>query len=620
MKGETMIKKTTLLVLVALAVYSFSYFGEKSDNPVRTNRATILYKAYDGEAPVYKGSTSNPQFWNAPMVFEGAKTVGDVEIGPEIPVTGLTGFYDYHFNGNQPHYMYRTSATNMYAAYMLALDSLSISPSRRVKIAFSSDDGDTWTDMGEVPLNFRAGFPSVNSKTTGEGIIASHYNDVSNTNLEAWVNYDLSPGIGVFNAVQTPEEFIWPIQGRLSNGNMMVYGTTYRSGAATDTTTLAIFNSTSNTFGARHDFFYPATANDNSSLALAGGTSGKAIVVINAYRETGGNFGGSRIFAFTSSDNGASWSTPLTIFNPQIIQGDTVTPFSNGATDAIYDNAGNYYVAFNSLGLTGFFSESRLYVQKNTGVPTLVAGGPTSPVNPIPEAMTTTAHQQAFLGSLDHPCLSISSDQQYIFVSYSVLFENDTLNGYNKAHMFYSYAPLSTMQWAAPVRVTDAGPSSNDERYGTIATTTPLVGGYYSLYMTYQKDTQPGSHAYNDGAPLSRSWLVFRKVTDATLIGVNNNQQIVKEYRLFQNYPNPFNPSTRIDYNLVKNSLVTLKVYDILGREVKTLVNGVQSSGAHNIQLNASELPSGIYFYTIRATDQGSGHTFTDTKKMILIK
>jgi hypothetical protein len=618
MKGEIMYRKITLLMVLALTIYSFSYFGQKSDGPITYNRATIIYNAFDGETPVNSTKTPNLQFGNLPMIFEEQKVVGDVIIGPEIPINGLTGFYDYHFNGNQPHYMYRASSTLMHAAYMLSLDSLSVSPSRRVKYAFSSDDGATWTDLGEVPPSFRAGFPSVNAKNTGEASITSHYLDGS-SNLQAWLNYDLSPGVGVFTPVQAPEEYIWPIQAKLTNGNMLVLGTTYRGAAATDTTTVTVYDNTSNTFGTRHDFFYPATDNSNSSLAIGGGPNGKAIVVINSYREAGGNFGGTRIFASETTDNGATWGTPFVLYNTQIIQGDTAKPYVNGATDVIYDNAGNTYLAFNTLGFTGFFSDARLYVQKNSDVPTLVAGGPNSPVNPIAEAMTTTLNTQGFLGSLDHPCLSISEDQQYIFVSYSVLFQNDTLNGWNKAHMFYSWASLTDLQWQTPVQVSASGPTSNDERYGTIATVTPLEGGYYSIYMTYQKDTQPGSHTF-DNAPLSRSWLVFRKIDDATLIGVNNNQQFADEYKLFQNYPNPFNPSTKIGYNLLKNSFVTLKIYDILGRELKTIVDGNQTTGYKEIEFNAQDFSSGIYFYTIEAAEQGSSNIFKDTKKMILVK
>ncbi len=423
-----------------------------------------------------------------------------------------------------------------------------------------------------------------------------------------------------FTGVVTHDEYIWPIQARVTNGNMLVLGTSYRGSAATDTTTISLFNYTTHTFGANQYLFSPANSNSNSSLAIAGGPSGKAMVIVNAYRETGGNFGTSRIYQFESTDNGATWGPAVLRYNPQIIQGDTACPYVNGATDVIYDNAGNTYMAFNTLGLTGFFSEARLYVQKNTDVPNLVAGGPTSPVNPIADAMTTTLNNQGFVGSLDHPCLSISSDQQTLFVSFSVLFQNDTVNGWNQAHVFYTWASLSNLAvWHAPVQVTLSGPGSFDERYASIATTTPLVGPYATIYMSYQKDTQGGSGAF-DGAPLSRAWRVFRTITDATLIGVNNNQQIVRDYRLFQNYPNPFNPTTRIDFNLVKNSHVELTVYDILGRAVKTLVNGEQAAGPHNVQLDASQFASGIYFYTIKATEQASGNTFTDTKKMMLIK
>jgi hypothetical protein len=90
--------------------------------------------------------------------------------------------------------------------------------------------------------------------------------------------------------------------------------------------------------------------------------------------------------------------------------------------------------------------------------------------------------------------------------------------------------------------------------------------------------------------------------------------EIPNTFRLGQNYPNPFNPSTTIKYGLPKNSFVTLKVYDILGREVTTLVNENKMAGTYQVNFNASNLASGIYFYTIKAGD------FSQTKKMLLVK
>ena len=87
---------------------------------------------------------------------------------------------------------------------------------------------------------------------------------------------------------------------------------------------------------------------------------------------------------------------------------------------------------------------------------------------------------------------------------------------------------------------------------------------------------------------------------------------------LFQNYPNPFNPSTNISYILPFSSSVTLKIYDMLGREVKTLVNEMQSPGNHNYTFDASNLSSGIYYYVLKASN--GTNQISKTMKMILTK
>ncbi len=81
-----------------------------------------------------------------------------------------------------------------------------------------------------------------------------------------------------------------------------------------------------------------------------------------------------------------------------------------------------------------------------------------------------------------------------------------------------------------------------------------------------------------------------------------------------QNYPNPFNPATKISFAVPKAGNVELKVYDILGREVATLVNEVKQPGIYNVDFNASNFASGIYFYTMKSGD------FTAVKKMVLVK
>lgn len=100
-----------------------------------------------------------------------------------------------------------------------------------------------------------------------------------------------------------------------------------------------------------------------------------------------------------------------------------------------------------------------------------------------------------------------------------------------------------------------------------------------------------------------------------TVVGVNSDEALLPTvYSLSQNYPNPFNPTTTINFALPKSGKVTLSVYDLLGREVRTLVNGEYPAGYHKVDFNASSLASGVYFYRI---DAGS---YINVKKLMLLK
>jgi hypothetical protein len=111
--------------------------------------------------------------------------------------------------------------------------------------------------------------------------------------------------------------------------------------------------------------------------------------------------------------------------------------------------------------------------------------------------------------------------------------------------------------------------------------------------------------------------LIFPAMGVAT--DVENDGLIPEEFNVSQNYPNPFNPSTTIKYAIPQQSFVTIKVYDIVGREVKTLVNTERSPGIYSVQWDGnnnfgSKVTSGIYLYRVVAGN------FTQVKKMILLK
>ncbi len=113
----------------------------------------------------------------------------------------------------------------------------------------------------------------------------------------------------------------------------------------------------------------------------------------------------------------------------------------------------------------------------------------------------------------------------------------------------------------------------------------------------------------------SSSYTALPNICILTVVGTQNpGSELPKVFSLAQNYPNPFNPSTVINFAVPKTSMVNLVVYDVLGREVITLVNEVKQPGEYSALFNASALASGIYVYKIQAGD------FTDTKKMVLVK
>ncbi|MDD5363508.1 MAG: two-component regulator propeller domain-containing protein [Ignavibacteria bacterium] len=168
------------------------------------------------------------------------------------------------------------------------------------------------------------------------------------------------------------------------------------------------------------------------------------------------------------------------------------------------------------------------------------------------------------------------------------------------------------------------------DKDGTVwIATSSILDKYYNGHWVYY-------HTGNSGLPSITIYkiLVDRYnnkwfTTDAGLaafyphgiIGINNNETHLTNYQLFQNYPNPFNPSTNIYFTLPVRSHVTIKVFDITGKEIKTLINESKPAGSHSVRFDASNISSGIYFYRIHASNQsGSNNIFLKTLKMIYIK
>ena len=134
--------------------------------------------------------------------------------------------------------------------------------------------------------------------------------------------------------------------------------------------------------------------------------------------------------------------------------------------------------------------------------------------------------------------------------------------------------------------------------------TSASVAGEWILTITDYKSGDDG---------ILQDWGLL--ISESSIVGVEEENGIIpNSISLYQNYPNPFNPSTTIKWQQPEAGIVTLKIYDVLGREVATLINEELTAGNHETVFDASQLSSGIYFYQLKA---GS---FVQTKKMILIK
>ena len=133
----------------------------------------------------------------------------------------------------------------------------------------------------------------------------------------------------------------------------------------------------------------------------------------------------------------------------------------------------------------------------------------------------------------------------------------------------------------------------------------------------------PTNHSVSKMAVIDRKhiWVAgengsILKYTDPNVTDIKVGENDIKpsNYILSQNFPNPFNPTTTIKYQIPELSFVTLKVYDVLGSEVATLVNEEKPLGNYEVEFGATTFPSGIYFYKLQAGN------FVETKKMVLMK
>jgi hypothetical protein len=161
--------------------------------------------------------------------------------------------------------------------------------------------------------------------------------------------------------------------------------------------------------------------------------------------------------------------------------------------------------------------------------------------------------------------------------------------------------------------------SASSVNFGVLSRVVNFNGQYYK----FKGWTGTGTGSYTSADTLGNDTSVTVVLNNpiletanwTTLIGIKNlTQELPTEYKLYQNYPNPFNPNTTIKFDIIKTGNVKIVIYNLLGQEVRALVNEIVMPGKYSIDFKADNFASGLYFYKIQ-TDE-----FTDIKKMLLVK
>jgi dipeptidyl aminopeptidase/acylaminoacyl peptidase len=167
------------------------------------------------------------------------------------------------------------------------------------------------------------------------------------------------------------------------------------------------------------------------------------------------------------------------------------------------------------------------------------------------------------------------------------------------------------------VRLTNNSADDEDPNWSPDGTKIAFISmrdGHYEIYTMNADGSNQTRITTTNGHAIDPDWKPITYPTSVKEGGQSFNSS-PKNFQLFQNYPNPFNPGTSIQYAINRSQFVTLKVYDVIGKEIETLVNEEKPAGNHTAHLTGVDLASGIYFYRLQLDDGAY-----QTNKMCLIK
>jgi hypothetical protein len=494
-------------------------------------------------------------------------------------------------------------------------------PNRMTKYFFSSDRGVTWTFLSNVNER-KSGFCSVMVASDGTAFICNHGSTNTNTSTRVLFYRDAFPGLGIFTIIDPPSNAFFfgracltssitsPTKVILIAQNPLTIDTTFlRTGYPAWSAWTPFANCAPEGYcGARgQDGRIGITYIQNSSLT----TDYKSVYFIE------------------TTNNGQSFSTPLKIYQA-VFSGsgaDSLAAF-RGLAIAYKGNAPCVTFETVKQDPTGgsYFQKApakiRFWSSELPGsdpIRSIAIADQSNVLIPSPDSIKTGVNDQ--FGSLSRPVIGVSSDNNSVFVVFQAFTNRwggtppDTTN----FKALYITKATGNYNFSKPFKFTPDSPLK-DWSYPSISAWNDNSSSLLYANVCALRDSIPGNYPNSTNNGQSFAELYYIRLSTNHTIGINENQQTVLKYSLSQNFPNPFNPVTKIKFDIAPllrgagGVFTSLKIFDLLGKEIQTLVNEQLQPGSYEVTFDGSNFPSGVYFYQLKVGE------FSETKNMLLIK
>jgi len=606
--------RKTLTAVLVLCVAMGAFAADKSMKKVKRVPAV---------GPSYAGAV------NAAAVGKNAQAAA--RVGPGLVLMETT--YDFMTNNSMGRHVHNYGDGSISVVRTGSEGAIGTWPDRGSFFSFRDIGANFSLPLSKVETN-RVGWGNLSALTTGENVIVAH------GGLQ--VNVDALKGFGIWTSnitgnFPTGSDPTWPriVADGADVLHIVVTHSTFVPFTDVGSQIPVYGRSTDKgiTWEFRFLFQPPGAApgdrpDTTNGLWIGGGDADAYSIAafgnkvgVAAFASYDAGFNSNEIMFAESSDNGATWTfTNVTNIGKGAPPEDgDFRP--NGHLDLAYDVEGQPHIVFenflvlpDSAGAPSSFSYTLSPLRHwspSTGISQVATRNdiPGGLVNVLPGS----ENWGRGLGTgLYYPSLGVGQNN-VLYVIFSAPTPGDVdADTVNYLDIYATASANGGRTWGSPVANVTNSPGTED-KYGSLAR---LVDD--SLRIVYGSDEvnggiiQPG----NQTTGTTTLFLSFpASAVPTTNTAVNDRPTgIPAEYALNQNYPNPFNPSTEISFSLPAAEKVSLRIFNVSGQEVATLVNGKLSAGIHKMKWNAEGMPSGVYFYRLVT---GS---FSEVKKMILLQ